>query len=741
MQTPPSRRRQPQSPPSLPPPLPPIGRAGRVTRPPAIATEKAASRVGLVAGIVLGLLFLGFVAAWPFRDRLFGALDSRRPAPLTDPADVAVAPPVPQPAVDPRNTPEFRRLEAIKRARQRLLAAAEKWKPDVLRDDAEALAAEIRDIRAGRKDLPFMGRTEKIALVVRGKEGDPLADVERVIAACGGVVALLESLDGKPDGELSAEQLDRVPADLEAAAASLAASRTAVKQLVATELAQREKESTVAEGKRQAEAFRGFMQLVSHVELTGSDKNQPVDLGPFAVEHLVSPRFRLAVPRDTLMGEPFEAEIAAAPEAGPAGPRKWEIRYQRPGVDIDGNPQKPVACAWLVARDGRLFLELPKGTQAAGRLFSLLRRSVILAEAKDPAAGDAPPVVREIRLVKPVRIGPIAIDPLGPRQTATIPQPAGIPSRAAAPGGDEAEYRLPVKSLRVEANLAGEAVDASLPGDPGNEGDPNIVERTIILRPLHDDPKVLSLVLGVTVSLSQATISMEPRLEGTKEKQVEIDTVRRNLIDDRKALDRALQAFERSVEQCPGHDFNQAQTPRGNKQTIDWFGLALNHGIALPGHETRTASFDLFLRERFADAAKALDERRRRGDKDVPDRPAIPGDIAEWYDVCQGAKTATDWREVFTRPIERWAAWYGEKLKAEWEGLAKVFQGVVADRPEIRITAITSLAYDDEGTAYRVPLVEFDPAAKPVSVGKSTGTTGEDAGEPPPEVSGPEVGL
>jgi len=709
-----------------------------------------------VAGIVLGLLFLGFVAAWPFRDRLFGALDSRRPAPLTDPADVAVAPPVPQPAVDPRNTPEFRRLEAIKRARQRLLAAAEKWKPDVLRDDAEALAAEIRDIRAGRKDLPFMGRTEKIALVVRGKEGDPLADVERVIAACGGVVALLESLDGKPDGELSAEQLDRVPADLEAAAASLAASRTAVKQLVATELAQREKEKKAAdedrERNRRAEAFKGFMQLVSHAELPGSDADieglggsksgQPVDLGPFAVEHLVLPRFRLAVPRDTLMGEPFEAEIAAAPEAGPAGPRKWEIRYQGPGADIDGNPQKPVACAWLVARDGRLFLELPKGTQAAGRLFSLLRRSVILAEAKDPAAGDAPPVVREIRLVKPVRIGPIAIDPLGPRQTATIPQPAGIPSRAAAPGGDEAEYRLPVKSLRVEANLAGEAVDASLPGDPGNEGDPNIVERTIILRPLHDDPKVLSLVLGVKLSLPQATISMEPRLEGTKEKQVEIDTVRRNLIDDpKKALDRALQAFERSVEQCPGHDFDRAQTPRENNQTIAWFGLALNHGIALPGHETRRASFDLFLREQFADAAKALDERRRRGEKDLPDRPAIPRDMAEWYDDCKRAKTATDWREVFTRPIERWAAWYGEKLKAEWEGLAKVFQGVVADRPEIRITAITSLAYDDEGTAYRVPLVEFDPAAKPVSVGKSTGTTGEDAGEPPPEVSGPEVGL
>jgi hypothetical protein len=475
---------------------------------------------------------------------------------------------------------------------------------------------------------------------------------------------------------------------------------------------------------RRETAFEDFMRLLSCVEIPtasgggdvdgrpGTTGSAAIDLGPFAAADLVDPQFRLAVPRDTINGKPFVATIKARGSEVGSEP-KWVIQYQPQDESIDEGRQKPRTLATLVTRHNRLMLEVPKSNELAMRPFALLRRSVILVEARDPAGGDAAPIVKEIRLVKPVEVGPFTIDPLGERQSFTIATPPGIQSHDTPPDQDRGiAYQFPVAGIEIRADLMGTRVDVQLPRDAKEGTDPGIGEWQVKIMPLNPDPDILSLVMDVKMSIREATLAVTPKFVGQNAHLVTVEMVRRNFIDGPEvALQKVLAAFDRRVRDCPVHDFEKARTAHGAGVIKNWFTRFLateqSMGMTLPGHETISASFDGYVQERYAEEAAKLEERRKRGEKGVPERPDLPANGAAWLETLKGIKDAGEWKKQFSEPLGRWAAWFRPKFEQQWQEYAKAFAGALKTSPQVRIEEITSLAYDEEGKEYRVPLAVF----------------------------------
>jgi hypothetical protein len=78
-----------------------------------------------------------------------------------------------------------------------------------------------------------------------------------------------------------------------------------------------------------------------------------------------------------------------------------------------------------------------------------------------------------------------------------------------------------------------------------------------------------------------------------------------------------------------------------------------------------------------------------------------------------------------------WAGWFWPQLQKQWEESVKIFRGAVNERHEIRINRITSLAYDDAGKEYEVPLLALDEPTASITPSETEA----------PSASGPAVGL
>ncbi|MFM7136663.1 MAG: hypothetical protein ACKO1M_06290, partial [Planctomycetota bacterium] len=436
------------------------------------------------------------------------------------------------------------------------------------------------------------------------------------------------------------------------------------------EMTERERLAAIAKQQaieeRRQTAFDAFMRLVPCVELPtaagGVDLGRrelptrpvTIDLGPFAADDLLEPQFRLAVPRDTIDGQPFVATITDQGKVQGAD-RTWIIRHQPQAESRDGQAPKPKVLATLVARNNRLFMEVPKSNELAMRPFALLRRSVILAEARDPAGGDAPPIVKEIRLVKPVEVGPFSIDPLGERQAFTIASSPEIASNDTPAGHDKPIlYQLPVTSIAIKADLMGTPIDVQLPRDLKPGTDPGIGEWQVNLARLHPDPQMLSLAMDVKMSIREGELTVTPTFVGRNAHLVTLEMVRRNFIDNpEEALKKVLGAFDRRVKDCAGHDFGKSRTVKGAGIIQSWLAGRLateekgGMGMTLPGHETIAASFDLYVKERHAAD------------------PNKPKDGAAWLETLKPIKDAGEWKKHFSEPLGRWAAWFRPQFEKQ----------------------------------------------------------------------------
>ncbi|MFM7138352.1 MAG: hypothetical protein ACKO1M_15025, partial [Planctomycetota bacterium] len=280
---------------------------GAARRPPLEedSPPSAVWRVLSVGGIACVLLLLA--VAYLQRGRLVAMFRNEPPPPIES-ADSRPTVQIRPSIGEGKEGQKYRERDKIKEKRQRLAAGSNGRTHDMILQDAEELEREVKRLRGD----------EGLAITA---DPDPLDSVATVVDACRRVQDLLE----RPDVELKAEALDRAFDDLAAQDGALKALREKVDAIAVRERDQKQYDADQAKqkkiAKRRQDAFADFNRLVPIVELpiqqSGTDLGDrpkttnpvAIDLGPFVVDDLLDPRFRLAVPRDTIDGKPFEAMI------------------------------------------------------------------------------------------------------------------------------------------------------------------------------------------------------------------------------------------------------------------------------------------------------------------------------------------------------------------------------------------------------------------------------------------------
>jgi hypothetical protein len=468
------------------------------------------------------------------------------------------------------------------------------------------------------------------------------------------------------------------------------------------------------------------------------------DLGAFSHADLLELKFRLAVPRDTVEGGEFKAEVVKVENANLP---RWEIRYSPTAVAIDGEKQvaKPRALAALVASERRLTLEVPRSTELGLSPFSLLRRSVILAEAKNPADPNGPAVMHEIRLVQPTNVSPLVIDLCGEQQQELdIVSPDGIARVVSSPDG-RLTVSLPIKSLRIEMQIPnGKSVKLELPNEAIDLTKPGVAIWHTKLAELG--PR-LGIQATIKLSLPQATLAVNTEFIGEDAKLYDKQKVKEFFVDQ---LDQSLKKLRRRLETMveKGKDFqlSDTETKQGRDRVMQWFTQPLatqqkgGLGLAMPGHETVDKSLEIFLKERYDEEKKQM----KPGHS-----PQLPATWKAFVDRSRQARDERDWKSDVTDDISAWADWFWPQCEKQLRGAANLFRGGLSERPEIRITSITSLAFDEGGKVYDVPLVvsastpQADASA-PKSIPQAQGGLGPSGGAafpPRPTGAGASVGL
>jgi hypothetical protein len=484
-----------------------------------------------------------------------------------------------------------------------------------------------------------------------------------------------------------------------------------------------------AAAQRRREAFDAFKKQGSiTVELPVPDPAEPavvstsnlqVDLGPFAAQDLVEPTLRLAVPEETLNGVPFAAEIVAA------AADRWEIRCTKGYTGLDGTPQ--TIATLESSQDGMLVLQVePK--MLAKRPVAILRRCVILAEAKDPETKQ--PLVREIRLVKPKPVGLLTVAATGGKQAMPISVPPGIVSRDTPQGGVPMEFALPVSGVEVVGEWGGKKETKRLP-ERGTPDQPGIVTwQGIQVGQLGDG---VMLELEIALSLPQATLAATPVLTGPNSAGFDLEKMT-EFLEKWAAIPPELEKkFQKRIAACPGRDFKKATGTIAGTEVKAWFtkplATAEQMKLDLPGHETIQSSMDQFFRAEYQRLAEEKrlqwereigaekDERKKRAKQAAgPGKPDFPNGFDDWFTRCGNAKEQ-DWPREFESRLDAWSQWFWTTFETQWK-TTEALASKISSQIDVRLLEITSIARapDEPSKEYRVPLVQFDasaPVARP----------------------------
>jgi hypothetical protein len=620
-----------------------------------------------------------------------------------------------------------KRKESIQAARRKLVAAGGDRAGEI-RAAAEKLQEEIERLRKGSDTEP--------GLRIRPDEGgDPREAVQQAIAGANRADEARRLTDDAPS---LLPDLDAAATELAAAVAALDAAKQQVPALAAAERQARkdamERNQADDLANRRLATFAAFAKAASLVvELPARDGADPtavgsvrrqkseVDLGPFPVKDLVEPSLRLAVPEETINGVPFAAEIV------PVADDRWEIRSTKGYTGLDGKPQ---TFAGLMVVDGLLRLEVePKVMDK--RPVAILRRCVILAEANDPQTKQ--PRAREIRLLKPTKVGALPVAAAAGRQEMRIPVPVGIFSKDTPPGGTTAvDLALPVSGIEVTGQWGDEKMTKRLPKEAAAPDQPGIVAWPgVSLGPIGAG---VELELKVELSLPQATLVATPTLAGPNSQGIDL----KNLVEfaEKRAssLPDVKKEFATRIAKCPGRDFTQARRSMAAAEGVNkWFtkplATAAVMGLDLPGHETIQSSMNAYLQSEYRrrqDEERTKRERavvgeidaveKRRQQAQQPVNPDVPVDFTDWVRRCTQSRDAAQWNQEFNARLTAWSEWFWPLFEAQWKTTEMQVTRPM-QKQDLRLIEIVSMARDAEGNEYRVPLVEFDAAA-PVTRGR-----------------------
>lgn len=675
----------------------------------------------------LSLLAISGLVAIPYRDQIFDLI--REPGQRSHVPNPELRPvaPVTPPLTDGKETREWRGLEEKKNARNRLAAGAEGKTHTDLRDEANKLLEIIQDLRSGKSGEP------KLELKANdGTEQDPEDGVNSVLEVCDSVRDVLQ----KPLDALRIEEVQNTESKLIKAVADLGSLRNQVRLLASEERKKQKNQRAEIQEKddktRRQQAFAGFQSMSKTVGLpfeaartdilgdndtTEAKTLGTIDLGPFSFAYLAKPKFWLAVPRDQVGGQFFKADIVK--EEGAEEPR-WDIRYVPSDVGADADQAKPRTLAHLVARQGTLILDVPRSNEIKQSPFAMLRRSVILVEAKDPAAPDGQAVVQEIRLLEPIKAKPLVIDLLSERQQVLrfLLPPGQFGSRKLQ-DGSVASLKLPICSLRFEAEMPDRTMEKFELFDDGKDDarlgikEWRIPLATVPLSKVNPKLSDLGILAVIRLSLPQAIITVHTELNGDLAKKFSKDEIKQVFINSpEKGLKKNQARFATFVKEGKGFEFiPDAISQRGENEKIEkWFGKELvgerskGWGLVMPGHETIKSSFTMFLKDTGPDKRNTFED---------------------FEADCKQVRTQEQWKAEFLDRVDKWSEWFKPQFETQWHEYVRLFRGTLAEAPTLKIIAISSLAFDESGKEYVVPLVigEVFPEVDQADMPTETKTT------------------
>ena len=695
--------------------------------PPPATERPRAWWVAPALGAVGSVLFVAGLMAYVFQNEIRDLVWSK---PTSD-DDPKSAPPLDMP---PGPTPEqiareeaLKQKQAIEAARRKLVAAGGD-RTDEIRAAAEKLQEQIASFRKGTDTEP--------GLRLRPEGGgDPQDATGRAIAAANRADEARRLSD---DAESLLPDLEAAATELAAAVGVLDAAKQQVPALAEAERKARQDamdQKTANElASRQQNAFFAFEKEASTVvELPARDGADALGVGPikrpkpevglgaFPVQDLVEPSLRLAVPEETIDGSPF------APQIVPVNGSQWEISMTRESAGLQRKPMTTTfATLEVVDRELRLKVD-PKLLDS--RPVAILRRCVILAEAKDPKTQQ--PRVREIRLVKPTKVGALQVAAAAGWQEMQIPVPAGIFSKDTPPGSTTAaDLALPVSGIEITGQWGGsEKMTKRLPKEAVAPDQPGIVTWPGVR--VREIGNGVTLELKIDISLLDAALTATPTLAGPNSRGIDLGKIAEFFEKHASSLPDVKKKFESRVRGFDGRKYAKAHGSPGDRARVEgWFrptnnvpnlAIVRHMNLDLPGHGTVADSMDLFFREKYAEEKARLDEdfqRRRAAAKDdkekekiKPEDPKSPENFDAWRKRCEKVVSEEEWKGVFESPLDRWSDWFWNKFETHWEQQSAVAKAVYAQDAQVRLLEIVSVARDADGKEYRVPLVEFDAAA------------------------------
>jgi hypothetical protein len=498
-------------------------------------------------------------------------------------------------------------------------------------------------------------------------------------------------------------------------------------------------QAKTAAGRRRAEAFAALGKLPSVIPTDlpipgglGGDPSKACDLGPIDVEELLDLSFSLAVPRESLNGSPFKAWVDPMDD-GSGKAKSWIIRSAA-DKSIEKNA-KPIDLAILEVKDGRLELRPLSAIVISNPRFCLLRRSVLLVKAQDPAAkDDAPASVRcAMQLVRP-KPAPAGIQV--PLITKSDDGPRSIPMRLEAPAGitvppgvNAPPPALPLEGATVEYEVV-------FDHQPDGKKQPATYVRTqasgkfcplltCLAQPNVPPQPPTTVGVSVEVSLAQGVIKVTPAVEGPGEKVFDLAKLGPVVLHSdeqyEKLKDRLLLPLRRRVTPLVKARVDRfAQIERDSKALTDeyrddiegFFGRT--PGMPKPTEERRgernetISAFDNWKKQ----CVGIRDELAHWGPQESAQLPAYEKKKKELQ---------AQWEAAYSDRLEEWFSDYSSR-KFEQDDLNRKRCEPLKSPVQVSISSVTVTTTAKDGSEHTVRLVELPKPGSVKNPGSRTDT-------------------
>jgi hypothetical protein len=511
------------------------------------------------------------------------------------------------------------------------------------------------------------------------------------------------------------EHHEKVAADAKAAAEAQAAEvrRKEEEARLAAMRAERESRERDAKKNRAAEAFAALKKLPAVVvqDLVPSldiedGRVIDVDLGPFDFEALVEPEFALAIPKDSYDGAAFNAWV----DEVPGGRGTWHIvAASRP---VDGGAAQPLHLATILARDGNVHIAAANAKASKNPLFKLLRRSVLLVKARDPAQAAGKAAVQQaIQLVRPAAgVLQWQVSLLQGTKQLSLPRPSGVTVKA---GQREPPALPPDTEITYEVRF-----DYPLQYDGGKPLEKPVVRAfqsatfCPLLRcppPNNQRPEQPEIGIDVSISFDEAAIGIQPEVRGPGANAVDLQKLAE--VIGKKDKDREKWFNDTQIGPV------KLDAKAIGRQPVQTFrgSLAEKKILGLINHEEYRASMNQFFEKKdwFA------------GEKDENGTPIDR--VGGWSKLCTEMReratkakdpaelqaVAAEWKNKMVARLEAWLSHYERQLRDRMEKWLNAFKPL-ANPATVILTRLVSPAFDADGKRYDVVLaIQQDGKARP----------------------------